>query len=873
MSPVFPGIGGESVPIPKGLQQGLAVFGGRYILQTELGRGGMGVVWLAEDVQLERKVALKFLPEDVARDVVAMAELKRETKRCLELTHPNIVRVFDWHEENGLAAISMEYIDGPTLSTLRLQRKDWIFADWEIRSWLKATCDALEYAHTQGRVVHRDLKPANIMVNSAGVLKICDFGISRSLGESRSRISGGAISGSAGSPPYMSPQHMMGEPPKRTDDVYGLGAMIYELFTGKPPFYAGQISAQIENVVPPSMAGRRLELGIDNAQPIAPEWEDVVASCLAKDPAKRPQSALEVWHRVSGTHRGTTGTLPQVPANPPAIPPPTRANRKAWLAVAAMLVAGAAGLAVFLIVRSNNLQAAKMEKLGGEVKQAIEAGSLARAEGILAKMRELDKDSPVVGALSGRLDAKKILQEEERRRTNDLINLKNDIIGDINAKNWKDAESKCRRLPKDDPKYQELNGYIQAGLRRVEAEQIKRDKDFNALLAIARKAINQRDLAAADNALAEAAKLSPKGAGLDAVRQLLEVARLEPKPGERMEIMLAQGVPMAFRWCPPGSFVMGSPENEVARMPKNETQHQVTLSRGFWMAETEVTQEQWRAVMQTGLLEQTQLALRDHPALCKKTENQTIPPEIKKSDTNGLMNYYDSDHPPPQVFKYFQMLTETVPNARDYMGVEDPRTAMYYVNWDEAGAFCRRTGIQGKHEVRTQKGWTMTLPSEAQWEYACRAGTEGMSYIGDFKILGSHNAPDLDRLAWYAGNSSHGYTGQGWSTAELQDKQYPGAIAGPRRVGMKEANNWGLRDMLGNVYEWCLDYAGEFTTTPATDPVLAAPGMPDQHSRIQRGGAWLIKAENCRAALRNYGLPNERKRIVGFRPALVLNPP
>src|SRR5439155_7885685 len=205
----------------------------RYTLKRILGRGGMGVVWLARDDVLEREVALKFLPEVVFYDRSMLNDLKRETNRSLELTHKNIVRIYDFvHDENS-GCISMEYVDGDTLSNMRADRPSKVFECWELGDWTKQLCEALDYAHNYVRVVHRDLKPSNLMVSQRGDLKVTDFGIARSLADSASRLT--AEQGRSGTLVYMSPQQLSGERGTHLDDIYSLGATIYELLTSKPP--------------------------------------------------------------------------------------------------------------------------------------------------------------------------------------------------------------------------------------------------------------------------------------------------------------------------------------------------------------------------------------------------------------------------------------------------------------------------------------------------------------------------------------------------------------------------------------------------------------------------------------------------------------
>jgi serine/threonine protein kinase len=290
-------------PVPEGLaydatvralQSSQQVFG-RYLLRRVLGRGGMGIVWLGHDERLDRDVALKFLPDEVYFDPGALDELKRETRRCLELTHPNIIRIYDFVKDDKAAAISMEYIDGKTLAELRIEKEKRVFEVDEIRNWIVKVCQALYYAHEEVGVVHRDLKPANLMLTSRGQIKIADFGIAQSMGETMSRMT--LRRGTSGTLAYMSPQQLNGEVSRPTDDVYAIGATIYEMLTSKPPFCSGDIPYQVRLTTPRRMAERRLELEIVGEE-IPLEWEQLVARCLSKDPAERPQNMMELSERL-----------------------------------------------------------------------------------------------------------------------------------------------------------------------------------------------------------------------------------------------------------------------------------------------------------------------------------------------------------------------------------------------------------------------------------------------------------------------------------------------------------------------------------------------------------------------------------------------
>jgi serine/threonine protein kinase len=302
----------ELTPVPDDLDFGVTIRGfvvsqqvfGRYKLNHVLGRGGMGVVWLAHDERLERDVALKFLPEAVHFDAGALDDLKRETRRCLELTHPNIIRIYDFVTDAQAAAISMEYIDGKTLAALRIDKENRVFDVDELAPWMSQACQALFYAHEEVKVVHRDLKPANLMLTSRGQLKIADFGIARSVSDSMTQVT--MRRATSGTLVYMSPQQMNGDVSKTTDDIYALGATIYEFLTSKPPFYSGDIPFQVRQSIPRKMSERREELGISGAE-IPQEWEETIAACLEKAPNQRPRDMMEVAERL-GLPIGTRQT-------------------------------------------------------------------------------------------------------------------------------------------------------------------------------------------------------------------------------------------------------------------------------------------------------------------------------------------------------------------------------------------------------------------------------------------------------------------------------------------------------------------------------------------------------------------------------------
>jgi len=325
---------------------GATVFG-RYKLIRVLGRGGMGVVWLADDLKLERPIALKFLPSLDGLNPSAVNDLKIETRRGLELSHPNIVRIYDFIDDENSVAISMEYIDGKTLSQMRRASPTGVFSAEEIRSWLVGVCEALDYAHFQRRLIHRDLTPSNIMLcGEDAIAKITDFGIACTFSGTMSRLAVNEAS-IRGTLRYMSPQQVMGDHPLPTDDVYSLGATIYELFTGMPPFFRGDVSTQIHSKIPPAIAKRREELEVKDCVDVPKLWEEAISLCLSKDPSQRPQSAgalaamLELKPRTIGT------TLPTSYSSGRTAPLAKKSHKTPLYVVTAVVIVAVAG-AVFM---------------------------------------------------------------------------------------------------------------------------------------------------------------------------------------------------------------------------------------------------------------------------------------------------------------------------------------------------------------------------------------------------------------------------------------------------------------------------------------------------------------------------------------------
>jgi len=299
----------ESTGIPEAISH--------YRILRKLGAGGMGDVYLAEDSRLHRKVAIKFLSARLAADPQARQRLFREARAAARLDHPNVCAVYEIAEEQGLAFIVMQWVEGETLAT-RLRRSPLGLKD-ALEVAVQVT-DAVALAHTQG-IIHRDIKPQNIMIDTRGQAKVMDFGLAKAIEKPQAALdedTHSLLTTSAaiiGTLPYMSPEQLRGETVDARSDIFSFGSMLYEMITGHHPFIA------------PSAAVTTSAILTSDPAPLArytsdapPELQRILSKCLEKDPDRRYPTMREVTTDLDGCRRVSSAfpTLDARPGSPAA---------------------------------------------------------------------------------------------------------------------------------------------------------------------------------------------------------------------------------------------------------------------------------------------------------------------------------------------------------------------------------------------------------------------------------------------------------------------------------------------------------------------------------------------------------------------------
>ena len=914
---------GRTTPRGERLRAGDILLG-RYTVLSELGEGGMGVVYKCLDSVGGIEVALKCLPPELSRDEAEMKGIRENYALVAKLHHSSIsgLRQLEKDPDFGEYYLVMDLAEGEDLSQVLRRRRGAPMPLAEALEILRPLASALDYAHAE-KVLHRDVKPGNVKVASAAAgkaprVQLLDFGLAAEVRSSLSRVTRKGYLGSSGTPAYMAPEQWEARRQTPATDQYALAVMAYEMLAGVRPFDADD---------PDLLRRAVLSRDPDPIPGLSRGANAALLRALAKDPAVRFPSCTAFVEalRLAGTARPTRSRLAMAaaalvagggdggaeggshaesaegaegefhaesaeaaesaggasrPVEPPSPPdlPPEGASLAELEDARALLVSKRDALAADFL--PTDPERAPIEAALTELESRIDAAVVEQAraarEAEIAGRRTAAKRAVDLQALQdlkravarrvdgldatwndGEFSRKRTAIADARKQLENCTDASSlpkakELRGDIyDAADWIERNTPARNGLAETGKALDAlakecaaagaDKFAAASLRKAkrarEAAEAKRDdgrfEDAAAGLAEAKdlykttveearagqaaaeveSARTYRDgklweqcLAAADKALewdggnadakalkktAEAelkkiadAKAAARKAKEEAERKAAAArarspsapqgsaassARSENAPshaaGESFVATVA-GVSVPLRWCPPGSFTMGSETGYSDERPTL----QVTVTNGFWMGETEVTQELWRKVMGDG---------------------------IKPYNDKG--GFYPMEN----------------------------------ISWNDCREFVKK--LNERADVKSA-GLRFAIPTEAQWEYACRA--EG---TGDYGRTKDRAEGRLDDMGWYSSNS-------GDATHSATEPRTP--------------NAWGLLNMHGNVWEWCANvYRDRPDGGLDNDAAVRASGG----TRVLRGGGCWIVARGCRSAGRYRLNPGNRDWYYGLR--------
>ncbi len=817
---------------------------GEYELLDEIARGGMGVVYKAKQVKLNRLVALKMI---LSGQLAGEDDVKRfhtEAEAAANLDHSGIVPIYEVSEHGGQHYFSMAFVEGPSLAAVVANGP---LPPNEAAQITKAVTEAMAYAHDRG-VIHRDLKPANILLAKVddkrptavyltveGIepgwyeAKVTDFGLAKKT-EGDSQLTGtGQI---LGTPSYMPPEQADG----KTDeigplaDVYSLGAVLYCLLTGRPPFQSDNVIETLTQVL------KKEPQRVRQLNSHAPrDLETICHRCLEKQPPKRYQSSAEL-----------AAELERFLEDKPIHARPVGFIERGWrwcrrnpvaslVTIAAVFLIGLGAAGIFALQASQENSRKQAESL-------VAALLTARAEAVPDAIQNLEplKDY-AIPLLEQRLQNLSLPDSQRCHAAFALFRLGQPVDVVVSAIDSTPTEEFANLVATLKTSHESALVALHQAILAADKQE---DWDQKARLSLVALWLDDQEPATAmssSQSLEEyqsflhtlsdwhknLSQLEHDTSGskdelLPFLTKLLDnvdfsvadpATQLQKVYAKELgrEVEITNSIGMKMRLIPPGEFLMGSTEEEVAdakehklpswyigRLPIESPQHKVRITNPFLLSTHEVTRGQFRQFVETtGYKTDAEKDGKGGRGYSKDTGKRIHSPEFLWNTDLGFVQ--TDDHP------------------------------VVNVSWNDAVAFAVW--------LSEKEGIPYRLPTEAEWEFACRAGTKGRwSLPVDTESI-------LESYAWY---------------------HYKGG-KGTKPVGQKKPNPFGLHDMYGNVWEWCQDWQGSYSAALAVDPT----GPAKASDRVDRGGGWNDAGWLCRSAYRGSYEPDDRSSNRGFRLAAV----
>ncbi len=766
---------------------------GEYVLLEKLGEGGMGVVHKARHRRMKRLVAVKMIAKREVGSPDAVKRFYREVETAAKLEHPNIVTAYDAGEHEGLQYLVMQYVEGKDLAAIVQERGPLPIA--EAVDYVIQAARGLQYAHKH-QIIHRDIKPSNLLLDKEGTVKILDMGLASIAGladdPARDRLTGsGQLMGTCD---YMAPEQALdAHHADARADIYSLGCTLYRLLTGRV-LYKGESLIQV------LLAHRESPIpSLCQARPdVPPQLDAAYQKMVAKRPEDRYQSMTEVLDALETcVDRPSEATPSRADVPLTSAAPRDLFSLQVTSSHGPTTAAGERAERLADVTLSQQAPAAETSKHLGRDAKLLAATRKKKTLALAVGLGLLGVAGIIALAvlISVRTSWGTLEIQTDDPNVHVAVKQNGELVEVVDAKSgWK--------ISLNSGQYELAP---QGSTDQFQLDQnsvfVKRGDTVKVKLTL------QRTPGPPPSGLWKLPPGAPPPAvaPFDAKKAKGHQEAWAKYLGVPAEITNSIGMKLVL--IPPGEFEMGSPKELIEeQLPahagdtwytdhiKGEgPRHRVRITEPFCLGMYEVTQCEYERVM----------------------------------DTN------------PSEFSATGVGKDRI------AGQDTKRFPVENVTWADADEFCSRLS-----EMRGEKaaGRTYLLPSEAQWEYACRAGSTGRYSFSSGRggILSEYDEHELANYAWYDGNA-YGTT---------------------HAVGGKRANGWGIYDMYGNVREWCQDWFDKdyFGKSPVDDPA----GPPQGSERVGRGEDWTFPASTCRSAFRHSDNPGTRDHNLGFRACVVL---